>query len=165
MFKNQNISTSVILTFFIIVIIAIVLYLRIKAINLIPMIGDEPDDMAIIFHDLISYRDLFTTPAEGPTQSRLPYLFSLPFCQSFGTETEYPYVILRYLFLSFHAGFLYLNYRLVRLFTSGSSAALGYMVLLLVSCYLSAFSIFSLTTSDGLFLLTHIAVLYVFYSS
>lgn len=129
------------------------------------MIGDEPDDMSIIFKDLQSYRNLFTNPVVAPDQSRLPYLLSLPFLKAFGTQTVQPYIILRYLFLSFHVGFLYLSYRLALLFTGKLSAALGYVMLLLASCYLSAFSIFFLTTSDSLFLLTHVVVLYTFYNS
>jgi len=131
---------------------------------LLPMVADEPDDFALMLGELNTLSGLFTQPAAASDQSRLPHLLSLPVAWIFRHDGNAALVAVRSLFLLFHAAYLYLSFRLIAA-VSCRNAAWVYVLLLAVSCYLSSFAVFAMTTSDALFLLFHVACMYRFYLS
>ncbi|MDH3378553.1 MAG: glycosyltransferase family 39 protein [Gammaproteobacteria bacterium] len=138
---------------------------KINAITLIPFVADEPDDLALLISDARNFFELFAVTAQAPDQSRLPHLISLPIAWAFQDNLSHSVIALRALFFGFHILYLFFSFKLVYHLTKNQLAAWGYVLLLLTSCYLGAFSIFSITTSDGLYLLFHIVSLYCFYLS
>ena len=141
-------------------IIGVSLIFRLIAIWQIPMIGDEPDDVALLLGDLPDILNFFSAPRTyGFDQSRLPYILSAPLILAFQDHSLIP---MRLLFLSFHILFLFYSFKLVQFLTNNKRASWGYLLCLVASCYLASFSIFSITTSDNLYLLFHIMCIYYF---
>ena len=145
------------------VVCLVLIVMRLMAIYQLPMIGDEPDDLNIIICDVSSVADFFHgAPFYGPDQSRLPFNITLPFVYLLQEKALVP---VRIMFLLFHLGYIFLSYRIVSFLTGRESPAWMYVLLLLVSCFIASFSIFTMTTSDNLYLLFHIATLGIFLKS
>ncbi|HDZ79304.1 MAG TPA: hypothetical protein ENH39_08390 [Gammaproteobacteria bacterium] len=162
-FSTKRIHPLVIVIFSFFILLSI--YFQLKSIALVPFIADEPDDLSILLHDLHLYPNLFSATAISPDQSRLPHLLALPLAWLFQDNLNQAIIAIRGLFFTFYLGYLFISFRLVLLITGMQTAAWFYVLLLTASSYLSAFAVFSMTTSDSLFMLFHIAVLYSFYRS
>lgn len=153
------------LVFGLVLIVALLMAIRISALLVLPPLGDEPDDFAIVKNTLFGFSNFFQN-AGATDQSRLPHLLSLPFtfamaAQNFESLTR----ILRFFFFSFHLLYLFLSYRLILYVSKQKTSAVIYFFLLLTSCYLSAFSIFTMTTSENLYLLFHLLSIAYFYKA
>lgn len=118
---------------------------------LLPMAGDEPDDLQILNGDVLGFWHFFDDPEMyGLDQSRLPHIVSLPLAALLGLKAL---LALRLLFLLAHAGALYFLWRIGKtLFTSPWAASLPVLFGALGS-YWSSASPFALTAGDNLYLL------------
>ena len=144
----------------VITVIVILLMAKVYALFTLPMIGDEPDDLSIIAADMEGFDNFFSAPdAYEFEQARLPFYISIPFIVLFPNG---PIVPLRLLFFIFYLGCLLVSYHFVRFLWGSRDAALAYVLLLSMSCFLASFSVFSITTGDSLYLLLHILSIYTF---
>lgn len=136
-------------TVFALVLLSLVL--RVAAAVLLPMAGDEPDDLQILYGDVRGFWHFFDDPEMyGLDQSRLPHIVSLPLTALLGLKAL---LALRLLFLLAHAGALYFLWRIGKtLFTSPWAASLPVLFGALGS-YWSSASPFALTAGDNLYLL------------
>ena len=143
--------------------VILLLGLRFWAMRSLYLVGDEPNDYAIILNDLNFFKKYFANVLE-PDQARLPFLISIPLV-ILSQNLETAVIALRHLFFIFHVLYCVISYRLIAKVSESTHAAKLYVILLLSSCYLGASSIFSVTTSDSLYLFFHIACIFYFFNT
>lgn len=137
--------------------------MRLAALVQIPLVGDEPNDLYIIFGDVDGLLSFFSSPwMYELDQARLQFFVSYPILYIFGYESPVP---LRLFFLIFHLAYLFVSFRLAMQLTHHRARAIAYSIAIATSCYLAAFSIFYITTSDNLFLLLHVSSMYLYVKS
>lgn len=137
--------------------------LRLFALIQLPLVGDEPNDLGVIFGDLDGLLSFFSSPwMYELDQSRLQFFASYPVLLLFGYQSPVP---LRLFFLIFHLAYLFVSYQLARELVGNPGRAIAFPLTLVASCYVASFSIFYITTSDNLFLLLHLITMYAYIRS
>ncbi len=147
-------------------VVCISIALRIQTIMNVPPVGDEPDDYNILVTDIPRIRAFFAG-VRASDQSRLPFLAAAPFVALYEKgDTEYlqeeSLIPMRFWFFGLFLIFVGVCYTLARTVFGRGSAGI-YTVLLLTSAFLSSFSVFTMTTSDTLFLLFFALAFTLFY--
>jgi hypothetical protein len=143
------------------VIIFVVVFFQLVAIFKTPVVGDEPDDFGIITVDSSSYLSFFNNSITTD-QARLPFFISMPFLYYLGDNALIP---LRIMFFCFHLFYLFFCYKIIKLLSDSEAASWLFVLLVATSCFIASFSIFSISTSDNLYLLFHITAIYYFIKS
>lgn len=152
-----------------VLILASSLVLRLIAIAKLPPIGDEPDDYPILL-ELIKSPTVFFYNVHEPDQARLPHLISIPLVLLFEKGSSWyqqqgSLIPTRILFLGIHMLFLFFCYLLAKELFQNKASPVWYVTLLVSSAYLASFSIFTMTTSNSLFLFFFIVSLYIYYKN
>jgi len=132
---------------------------RLIAIWQLPMIGDEPVDLAIIAWDLRKV-SLFFSGVPAPDAGRLSFEVAPPIAAIYRSWDAL--IPLRLLFLGFHLAYFFFCYKLILEETRRKSSALVYVLLGFTSCYLAGLSFWILTAGDQLYLLLHVICIYYF---
>ena len=146
-----------------IVFFILILYLIIvksHAIGQLIPIADESGDLYLL--NTLFTMETLTDLADDPEQARLPHLISLPFAIAFGQDYVSDSLIpIRLLFVFIHCFYLIVFYKMLRLKFS-EAQSLYCLCLTALSTYLFSFSIFTMTTSNNLFLLFSTCTIYYY---
>jgi hypothetical protein len=120
-------------------------------------LGDEPTDARDIAADRATVSHFFTH-ADEPDQARLPMLIAAPIVLTLKDDSLF---LTRVEFILLYGIYLVIFYKTLRLKLSRPRAYFGFMVVAL-SAYLSSFAVFTMTTSNTLFLVFAMAALYYY---
>lgn len=135
----------------VLVLLALALSARVLAAALLPMAGDEPDDLQILQGDVLGFWNFFDDPEMyGLDQSRLPHVVALPLVALLGMKAL---LVLRLLFLAAHAGALRSLWRIGKALFASPWAASVPVLFGALGSYWSSASPFALTAGDSLYLL------------
>lgn len=149
-----------ILPLIVLFVVGLMTLFQVIAIVKLPPLGDEPQDLAIIANDLNNL--FFFSNIFSYDQARLPYIISMPLVAVFN---EGAFIFLRLFFLVFHLLFIYFSYKIAKLFTDNKIASYLFALLLVTSCYLSSFSVLTLTSGDNLYLFLFAVCTFLFAKS
>lgn len=146
---------------FVLAVLTIVLLycgvVKITAATQMSYFTDEPEDAMIVASD-ISTAPYFFESSRAPDQARLPHLVALPITLAFSDQAL---LATRVLYIFIHIIYLCLIYKLFRLHVSRLQALYGF-ALTALSSYLFSFSIFTMTSSNNLYLLFGTLVVYLY---
>jgi len=144
-----------------IVFFILILYLIIvksHAIGQLTFIADESGDLYML--NTLFTMETLTDLADDPENARLPHLISVPFAIAFGQAHVADSLIpMRLLFVVIHCFYLFVFYKMLRLKFS-EAQSLYCLCLTALSTYLFSFSIFTMTSSNNLFLLFSTCTIY-----
>lgn len=161
----MKLAVKVVLVFTIIVS----LYLRVYALVTLPIVGDEVEDSIILKTDSSQHPDFFEN-VRAPSQSRLPFEVTTPIVNLLELSKNQlvqnqSLIPTRLLFFVFNGLFLFICYKISRAILKEKTSSQIFLLFLITSSYLSSFSIFTLTTSDSMFLAFAALSFYLFYKS
>lgn len=139
------------------VFIIYLIFVKVIAIHELSFLGDEFDDYKIIHSDLENIDNFFEESYEHD-QARLPHLLAIPFILVFNNESLF---MVRLFYIIIHVAYLFLFFQMLKL-KMPNIQALYCTVLVGSSSYLASFSIFSMTTSNNLYLLTLVMAFYYY---